>query len=70
VHTISSPSCQSRDAVRESAKFSVVMFAPNATSSIVALRKRAAVVRARSMSASERREVSNAPPRFALSLRK
>jgi hypothetical protein len=70
VQTISSPATHSRDAARDSAKFSVVMFAPNATSSTVAFRKRAAVACARSSTTSVACDVANGPPVFAFASRK
>ena len=70
VTTTSSPAFQSRAAVRESAKLSVVMFAPKPTSSGVAPRKRAAVSWASSTTSSLRRLVSKGPPRFAFDSRR
>ena len=70
VQTTSSPATHPRAAVRESAKFSVVMFCPNATSSAVAFRKPAAVARAAATSASVAREVAKSPPRLAFEPRR
>jgi hypothetical protein len=56
--------------VRESAKFSVVMFWPNTTSSGVQPRNAAAAIRAFDTSASLRTLASNAPPRFAFDSRR
>ena len=55
---------------RESAKLSVVMFAPKIASSGAQPRKRAAVVRERSTSASVRRLVSYGPLTFAFDSRR
>src|SRR5579862_729686 len=62
---IRSPSRQSRDAVRESMKSSVVMFVPKITSSGEQLRKRPASARAPFRIASTRRPVSYGAPRLA-----
>jgi hypothetical protein len=70
VQTISSPGFQSREADRERAKLSVVILAPNATSSTVAFRKRAAVPCARSSNSSVARDVENGPPAFAFASRR
>ena len=67
---ISSPAESSRPTVRVSAKFSVVMFGPNADLRGLAPRKRAAVSCAAATSASLRRLVSNGPPRFAFDSRR
>jgi len=69
VTTISSPAFQSRAAVRESAKFSVVMFAPKIVSSGAQRRKSAAVRRDCETSASVRRLVSYGPLTLALESR-
>ncbi len=70
VTTTSSPARQSRAAARVSAKFSVVMFAPKATSAGVQPRKSAAVRRDCVTSASVLRLVSYGPLRFAFDSRK
>src|SRR6266516_4615937 len=70
VTTISSPASSSRPAARESAKFSVVMFAPNATSSAPQPRNPAATRRASPTRRSLRTLVSNGPPRFAFDPRR
>src|SRR5438477_7528537 len=64
-----SPSFQSREAVRESAKSSTVMFVPKTTSSAEQLRKRAASARAVSTIASTRLPVSYGAPRLPLASR-
>ena len=66
---ISSPALNSRPTVRESAKFSVVMFGPKTVSSAAQPRKRPAVSRARASSASVRRLVSYGPLVFAFEVR-
>ena len=67
---ISSPASNSRPAVRESAKLSVVMFGPKTISSLLEPRNRAAVARARSNSTSVRRLVSYGPLTFAFDSRR
>ena len=64
------PAAQSRDAARESAKLSVVMLAPNATSPALAPRKRAATSCDSATRASDRSDVANGPPRFAFDSRR
>ena len=68
VTTTSSPAAQSRAAVRESAKLSVVMFAPKTTSSAVAPRSSAAAERAEATTRSLARDVGKAPPRLAFAV--
>ena len=69
VQRISSPACQSRATVRESANESVVMFGPKVTSSQAQPRKRPATSRERLSSASVRRLVSYGPLVFAFEVR-
>src|SRR4051812_724329 len=64
-----SPSFQSREAVRESMKSSVVMFVPKTTSSDEQLRKRPASARARFRISATRSPVAYGAPRFALASR-
>src|SRR2546423_9592418 len=70
VTTISSPASSSRPAARESAKLSVVMFAPNTTSSTLQPRNPAATRRAWPTRRSLRTLVSNGPPRLAFDSRR
>src|SRR5712691_1322313 len=70
VTRIWSPSLKARAAVRVSAKFSVVMFCPNTTSSASQPRKPAAASLPCATTASVRRLVSYGPPTFAFDSRK
>ena len=70
VTRISSPGRSSRASARVSAKFSVVMLAPKATSSWSQPRKSAAASLALVTSASVARLVAKAPPEFAFASRK
>ncbi len=65
VATTSSPAAQSRDAARESAKFSDVMFAPNVTSSVITPSRSDAAARADVITSSVTIDVRNLPPAFA-----
>ena len=58
--------CPVRDAVRESAKLSDVMFAPNVTSSVITPSRSEAAARAEAITSSVTIEVRNFPPAFAL----
>src|SRR5579864_2222927 len=70
VTTISSPALSVRPTVRESAKLSVVMFAPKIASSGSHQRNDAALSRACVTSASLRRLLPKCPPRFAFDSRR
>ena len=70
VTRISSPGSNVRPTVRESAKFSVVMFGPKTISSCEQPRNRAALARASSNSTSVRRLVSYGPLTFAFDSRR
>ena len=65
VATTSSPAVHSREAVRESAKLSEVMFAPKVTSSVNTPSRSEAAARAEEITSSVTIEVRNFPPAFA-----